>query len=244
MHLYGASLSNKRPVYQCRTSALSVCICFLELLWIKPSIMKLMLSAAWYRITYCCGYCMLYWLWQAAFHLNYPSNSITFPFSGMPIMFKDNEFSSGRYTCQHVCLREVRRLKTVGRTWHIRNKETYYFNNKKKTRWIKPTRSVHILTSISYVFITIPSLRPDFIITKPHYFITQPHSFLLVAASWLFNTTDIFSYRGESQWLFALWDMTYVTTYKNMVYLASLILLFGTSTHVFKNCKTCVFPKN
>ena len=93
---------------------------------------------------------MLHWLWQAAFRLNYQSNSITFPFSDMPIMFKDNEFSSGRYTCQHMCLREVRRLKIVGRTWHMRNKGTYYFNKKNKMN------QIHVLRSrIDFLFIYV-----------------------------------------------------------------------------------------
>jgi hypothetical protein len=46
---------------------------------------------------------------------------------------------------------------------------------------------------------------------------------------------------GKSQCLYALWDMTYVTTLKNTVYLASLILFFGTRTQVYK---TCIFPTN
>jgi len=94
---------------------------------------------------------MLHWLWQAAFHLNYPSNSITFPFSDVPIMFKDNEFSSGRYTCQRVCLREVRRLKIVGRTWHVRNKRTYYFNKKNNKM-----NQAHMLSShTDFLFICV-----------------------------------------------------------------------------------------
>jgi hypothetical protein len=37
------------------------------------------------------------------------------------------------------------------------------------------TYYVHVLTSILYTFITIPSLRQDPINTSPHRFITQPH---------------------------------------------------------------------
>jgi len=47
MHLYSASLSNKCAIYHWRTPTMSVCIRFLELLWIKSTIMKLSLSAAW-----------------------------------------------------------------------------------------------------------------------------------------------------------------------------------------------------
>jgi hypothetical protein len=179
---------------------------------------------------------MLHWLWQAAFHLNYLSNSITFPFSDVPSMFKDSECSNGRYTCQHVCLREVRRLKIVGRTWHIRNKGTHSFNKKNNKM-----NQAHMLCSRTvFVFIYVhhnsqsqtrlynhqPTLH------HPATFLPVSGSFMAVVTLQMFPPTV-----GKLQCLYALWDMTYVTTYTNMVYLASLILLLGQTHRSLKPIK-------
>lgn len=154
---------------------------------------------------------MVHLLWQALFHIIYMSNSITFPFSDVSSVFKDNEFSIGWYTCQHVCLREVRRLKIVGRTWHIRNKGA---PNYKKNNKINQAHMLSSCTDFLFIYVHHSSHSQTRLYHHQPTQLHHPATFLPVSGRFMaLITLQMFSLTvGKSQYSYALWDMTYDTT--------------------------------